>query len=217
MTRATPRTIWRCPLCEHGHLAPRRPRKDDARRYCLACTASTGRLVERNSPALERARKAAAVTARTRAAEKRKRAADAAAAKHTRAGIDLVNVLHRVMQLGEAVGCRRPTMTVRRKTTGEYSGYAYFDQNRIVLSLAVNCSAETAVGLLLHEVAHCLTAQRFGSAAARDGQARFGAVADDLIDQWNRKHGSIVTVDRSWGAYRGKYGKANRNRGGRSS
>lgn len=38
---------WKCPKCDAGCNAPSRPRRDDARRYCLACTAKTGRLVER--------------------------------------------------------------------------------------------------------------------------------------------------------------------------
>lgn len=39
--------IWRCPDCEGGIRAPSRLRKVDARRYCLDCTAQTGKLVER--------------------------------------------------------------------------------------------------------------------------------------------------------------------------
>lgn len=44
---------WTCPTCGSGVLAPDAPRKDDARRYCLDCTARTGRLVQRACPALE--------------------------------------------------------------------------------------------------------------------------------------------------------------------
>lgn len=46
-------TRWKCPICNDGLLAPQRPRLDDVRRYCLPCSAKTGRLVERIAPALE--------------------------------------------------------------------------------------------------------------------------------------------------------------------
>lgn len=47
---------WICPRCRDGKLAPNRPRKNDVRRYCLACSEKSGRLVERVSPKLERKR-----------------------------------------------------------------------------------------------------------------------------------------------------------------
>ena len=46
-------TRWKCPICENGLLAPQRPRLDDVRRYCLPCSAKSGKLVERIAPALE--------------------------------------------------------------------------------------------------------------------------------------------------------------------
>jgi hypothetical protein len=49
---------WLCPTCGDGKLAPRRPRKDDVRRYCLACSETTGRLVERTNPVIEKKRAA---------------------------------------------------------------------------------------------------------------------------------------------------------------
>lgn len=50
---AAKRKRWRCRLCGVGVLGPRRPRRNDAVRYCLPCTASTGRLVERYAPSAE--------------------------------------------------------------------------------------------------------------------------------------------------------------------
>lgn len=38
---------WSCPLCSSGVLAPSRPRKVDVRRWCLACSEKTGKLIER--------------------------------------------------------------------------------------------------------------------------------------------------------------------------
>jgi len=47
---------WKCAICDHGLLAPTKPRKNDVRRYCLPCSAKTGKLVERVSPTLEKQR-----------------------------------------------------------------------------------------------------------------------------------------------------------------
>ena len=71
----TKQVRWKCPICECGVLASSRPRKDDVRRYCLTCSAETGRLVERVSPALERQREVKRETRQT--AAKRKRATQA--------------------------------------------------------------------------------------------------------------------------------------------
>jgi hypothetical protein len=61
--------IWRCPECEVGIRAPSRIRKVDARRYCLDCTAETGKLVERVCVARETKKRQ--VSERTKAALER--------------------------------------------------------------------------------------------------------------------------------------------------
>lgn len=67
---------WICPLCGAGKLAPSRPRRDDARRFCLPCTDKTGRLVERTCPAL--------TAKRQKAADRRSQRAQAAQAAKAR-------------------------------------------------------------------------------------------------------------------------------------
>ena len=62
---------WKCERCENGLLASIKPRRDDVRRYCLPCSAETGKLVERVSPSLE-AQRAKKVEQR-KEASKRKR------------------------------------------------------------------------------------------------------------------------------------------------
>jgi len=49
----TPKKIWRCQTCGSGVRAPGKMRKDNALRYCLDCTAKTGKLVERTCVARE--------------------------------------------------------------------------------------------------------------------------------------------------------------------
>lgn len=48
------RVRWTCPQCDKGALGPGRPRKNNAVRYCLPCTAKTGKLIERVHLAKER-------------------------------------------------------------------------------------------------------------------------------------------------------------------
>lgn len=69
---------WVCPKCDAGCLAPSRPRKDDVRRFCLPCSAKTGRLVERVCPAADNAK------ARELAAQQAKREANRAATQAKR-------------------------------------------------------------------------------------------------------------------------------------
>ena len=65
---------WRCPVCELGILGPLRPRLNDVRRYCLPCSAKTGRLVERYAPADKaKAARVAAKKARPTAGKKKPR------------------------------------------------------------------------------------------------------------------------------------------------
>jgi predicted SprT family Zn-dependent metalloprotease len=52
----TKQVRWKCAICNHGLLAPSKPRKNDVRRYCLPCSEETGKLVERVAPALEKKR-----------------------------------------------------------------------------------------------------------------------------------------------------------------
>lgn len=62
--------IWRCPNCSTGCRAPARLDRMDARRWCLVCSAKTGRLVEKSVPS-RAAEKVREVIARRATAEKR--------------------------------------------------------------------------------------------------------------------------------------------------
>jgi hypothetical protein len=63
---------WTCPNDLHpGALAPGRPRKDDMRRYCIACSEKSGRLTERVAPKLEAKREKAKVKAHAKATVRR--------------------------------------------------------------------------------------------------------------------------------------------------
>jgi len=64
-------TRWKCPNCNSGLLAPTKPRMNDVRRYCLPCSAKTGKLVQRISPALEKKKAEKKVAATKRTSSKR--------------------------------------------------------------------------------------------------------------------------------------------------
>lgn len=68
------RKRWKCPVCEIGVLGLLRPRKNDVVRYCLPCSAKTGRLVEGYSvaDATKAARASERKATRSRASKPRK-------------------------------------------------------------------------------------------------------------------------------------------------
>src|SRR4051812_12447070 len=88
--------LWRCPLCTDQHRAPSRPRRDDARRYCLTCTAETGRLVERFCPSLERQRAERASRQEQRCRARSERERQAALEARSVDGVDIEAELRRL-------------------------------------------------------------------------------------------------------------------------
>ncbi len=106
---------WVCPTCGKGKIAPARPAIDDTRRFCLPCSETTGRLVSRHCPSLEREQR----ERRARAEKANAATAEAAAtAVLPLPGTDRENVLKVTRcperaEVATAVGtqnrrCRRP-------------------------------------------------------------------------------------------------------------
>ena len=157
---------WICPLCGSGLNGPERPRKDDARRYCLTCTAETGRLVERTSPALERKRAQGAGRAAELRQRKRERESlakiEALSAPVRVDGalrkIRIDRLLDEIWKLPtrtqEAPGAQVPLITVRRGKKGHASGRCAYG-HRIVVTIGQVDLAE-ATGLVIHEAAHAI-------------------------------------------------------------
>lgn len=171
---------WVCPLCRAGKLAPSRPRRDDVRRYCLPCSAKTGRLVEKVAPSAERER---AVSATATAAKRKAKASTAAkrraAAKAAeKARLDARFVV-RSDVTGEPVDLRREVGRVWRAArkveprlraaaptlVASHGGgsYAYTAEGKI--HLGRDADWET----LVHEVAHFVQARR-GYGERSDGK-----------------------------------------------
>lgn len=84
---------WKCPECETGINAPSRLAKLDVRRWCLECSAETGKLVEK--VCVVREKKRVAKKAKT-VAKNKKKAATKKAAKERKRFKDAVKVLKEV-------------------------------------------------------------------------------------------------------------------------
>lgn len=146
------RVRWECPNGCAAVLASTRPRRDDVARFCLACSAKSGRLVQRSAPAL----------------------VSRAAARFCVGGLDLVAALYQAWSLPISREWREtrrlpsqvPGLHVRRVAmlVGSY-GYAWPWQHRMVVKvcegnarseLTVEREKLRALGTLLHELAHIL-------------------------------------------------------------
>jgi hypothetical protein len=161
---------WICPTCGSGTNAPSRPRRDDARRYCLACTAKTGRLVERTCPALDRQRaeRSTAQAARRSTLAERTKAAETQ--KWTVGGYDLRKEAKRLWNLptvraldyGADRGRPVPQIALKHRTGYYTTGRA---SPRSGVTMTVGTDVGYALEVLLHELLHC--------ALGQDEQARW--------------------------------------------
>lgn len=148
---------WVCPTCGKGANAPERMYRDDVRRYCLPCSAKTGRLALRNCPAIDRERENRKTkrAARTRTAAERSKTAERE--RRTVGGVDLLAEAKRFARLPALRGLRRfPDIKFRRSGGKSFtSGHCYYGyQARIVVT--VGTDPYQAFETLLHEMVHAL-------------------------------------------------------------
>ena len=178
---ATINVRWKCELCANGIIASSRPRLDDVSRYCLPCSASTGKLVKRVAPSLEKKREAKKETVKRKNASKRATVANRRdATKVTRKAISRVQTFgaegfhiereaKKIWKLLEPYhnGKRFPKIEMQQRglrvvdngvaiKQGKYAGLAYIDKNKIWLR--ANPEWET----LAHELAHLAVGVRQG-------------------------------------------------------
>lgn len=158
--------LWKCPNgCSSVH-GPSRPRKNDVRRYCLTCSARTGRLVERTSPTLDLRRSMKS----ERRKLKRQRSDERHVANETlRFTIDGVDLRAELDKLWASRAVRelraktphltKPTMRIRRVSRRPRSrvGVAWPWESRIQITNYPGIDRHDAIETLAHEVAHCLT------------------------------------------------------------
>jgi len=171
------RVRWVCERCGSGALGSSRPRKDDVVRFCLKCSAQTGRLVPRSAPSLERKRSAAALRSTEQRATARQRAKAAEAkrftvsvrnADGTLVDLDLRDTLARCLALPEIRGLLRedrrnryrlrrgwrPDLVVAHSSTWKCGGHAEPWSDRITLAIGRGLERERVEELVLHELVH---------------------------------------------------------------
>lgn len=151
---------WVCPLCGAGKLAPARPAREDARRFCLRCSERTGKLVERVCPAAldaaaaqEERKERRAERGRARRATRRvEERAKAAAAAEVYPGFLRV-LMSRWVHLKTWEGDLRDLrLAVRRRAAPYSTGRAYYRERRVAVTAGTREGDGYAV--LLHELAH---------------------------------------------------------------
>jgi hypothetical protein len=216
---AKPKRIrWNCPTGTHpGILGPTRPPKNSVVRYCLPCSETTGRLVERVAPALETKRatnaerqKAKAATSRQRAAQKRADAKAAETARYSVEGVDLRSEMARLVRLRAFGGVkgplasRLPQFTVTRRTSrpGRY-GFAEPWANRIHMAIWPGCTLADARETLVHELTHLYVGEQPGSASWHGDT--FWRVMDRAFSQ---AYGVDVRSSLRDNRYHGRHAKA---------
>lgn len=209
---------WSCPKCSDTVIASSRPRKDDVRRYCLGCSAKTGRLVLRVAPVLERAREARVEKRKAKLAKEKAKADAKEAAYYTIDGVNLLDEMHRLLRAktfkgprGKALRANPPKLVVRRsKIILSTLGHANLDAHEVHVNTVPNTVASRAVRTLLHEIVHLYVGHRRGDGwhgvAFRN---TFRLTAEEMLGEklkfvgysrFVEGHGNVVRADAEVGA-----------------
>lgn len=147
--------LWICPICGRGVRAPDRMRRDDTRRFCLACSAKSPRLVVRTCPALEK----------RRAAKQARRKMKAKKVKENRDGLPYAlrdDLIHRDFVACQRLRCwpRDVSLaylaTIRRRSAQETTGFCSH-LGRITITIGNHQDRDLVVRVLLHELSHYAT------------------------------------------------------------
>lgn len=173
-------TRWKCPNCNSGLLAPTKPRMNDVRRYCLPCSAKTGKLVQRISPALEKKKAEKKVAATKRTASKRETVAKKNAPLKEQQRIDAQRVkmiqkeAERIWKLMIPFHKGKPLPKiniVRGQNRGAQYGHAEYLRNTIQVNVDRDQSvyrSRRVWEVLAHELAHCAVPPKLTNGTSRD-------------------------------------------------
>lgn len=147
--------IWTCPRCDRAAVrAPERMRRDDARRYCLPCTADTGRLLERHCPSLDRERAERAGRQEAKRERQAERERQAQTERRCVEGVDMERELKRLSRLpifggrSGTLASRPPELRMRRVSRAQGTAVRW-SSNSLVLSVWPGRSAEDVAAWLL--------------------------------------------------------------------
>jgi hypothetical protein len=201
---------WKCSLCDDGLLAPTRPRKNDVRRYCLPCSAKSGRLVDRVAPSLEKKREKRTAIVEQKNKEKRVRVAKKLQPTKEQQRIDRLRakMIHkeaeRIWELMKPYhkGKRLPNIVIAKgQNRGRQYGHAESWANRI----QVNVDRQQSVSrskrvweVLAHELCHCAVPPIMRN-GVRDVHSR--EFYHCLRDIWQRRWGCEISFAKvsTWG------------------
>lgn len=145
---------WVCPSCTGGVNAPERMHHDDVRRFCLACSKGSTRLVRRACPALEKTSARQADRSAARRVEKAEERKREDAARFEACGVDvrlLSEELWRAFPIGRG---RPPALRLRRVQSGAVFGRAYFQRCLISIGVGPSATNPQLSCTVLHELAH---------------------------------------------------------------
>lgn len=193
------RVRWECPNGHPGILASTRPPLDSIERYCLPCSAKTGRLVKRVAPALERQRASAAVTSaakakakRAREAKARERKKAAEAERYTVEGHDLREDFQRMIKL-KAFGGRKgrlfrrpPEFRISRRSQHPASrlGYAEPWLNRFTVATWPGAQFEDVRSTVIHELTHIVVGRQQDGWHGREFKRVYNAAYKEVHGRW---------------------------------
>lgn len=177
------------------------------RRFCLPCSAKSGRLVRRECPSLERERAAARERTTARRVKRTTTERQREAASRSVGGVDLLALARRLWALPYLQQQKRhgggacPPIELRRSRTKWFStGHCVVGggPRRIVITLGVTDDPAEPMGVVLHELVHAVLPssvnhdERFWrvlQCAAReawpDATFRFNEPAPTM---WHRQH-----------------------------
>lgn len=172
---------WKCKECGEGLLASSRPRKDDVRRYCLPCSAKSGRLVERVAPALEKKRTESSIKSKEKYKKKNSRISSKVKAERTHERLVKKRELivkkeaERLWELYRPYHKGAPLPQIRIDDTRQNrgaSGFCTWSRTLIVIRLVPYSSGryhETRNWkVLLHELGHAAVGIKSGDTHSRE-------------------------------------------------
>lgn len=181
---------WICPTCGQGVHAPDRPRRDDVRRYCLTCSAKSGRLVERSCPALDRQRATSCEKRAARTVTKKQKDRAAEAAIWAAGPFDMKAELRRYLKLPVFAPLLRYPPDVnpprRSRTKDHTSGYCTYSRPAHI-TWTIGLNPYDAPGCLLHELCHAVAGReghssRYWALVQRACREAFPDVTFDFFD-----------------------------------
>lgn len=173
--------IWRCPRCDIGRKAPSRMNQLDVRRWCLECSAETGKLVEMVCPSLERARAQAKEKQKEKARKKRAKEREAFLLED---GTDMREVIFRAQRLkiwedeGGAHGARMVRECYVDLVIGEPRGKhgRAWGSRRVHVHLKKTSDPYFSTLLVIHELTHILLSATGLDESAGQGRGKYHGV-----------------------------------------